>query len=362
MKRLAIGAAVIMATIVAHAETPANKPNGAANAAAQKPKDPRPVKPAPNVRLSIETPATRGPWTMRVTNDGDVPVRIVADARLLSLDVTPRGARKATHCDLPADMRLNDDLERSLVVPPGGSYAESFEPRLYCFGGKLDALDPGAVVVARLGWPSRSRTDPPFETSPIEGIEPEVAPLKSIESLPVALPDEPSPGLLSEEELRGRFDPDLPRLSLRASEYIDADSPNDIEVGLTIRNDGTRAAVVRFRPDVLAFDIVGPNGPEHCVWPMIPAAAMLEMFSTLAPKATETLHVTLDSYCTDHGLDLNGLIVVMARLDTRKASGAPLGLPSFDGELVAKTPTVVRLHRGAAPHPPPRPRLEETHP
>src|SRR3974390_2033156 len=47
-------------------------------------------KPAPNVKLELETPTTRGPWTVRIVNAGEVPVRIVADARLLALDVVPR--------------------------------------------------------------------------------------------------------------------------------------------------------------------------------------------------------------------------------------------------------------------------------
>ena len=42
--------------------------------------------PPPNVTLEIEASSPRGPWRMRVTNQGDVPVTIVADARLLALD------------------------------------------------------------------------------------------------------------------------------------------------------------------------------------------------------------------------------------------------------------------------------------
>src|SRR4029077_12043842 len=62
---------------------PAAKPKPRA---AVKPKPAAAVAPAvppPDVRLTIEVPTTRGTWTMRVTNAGDVPVRIAADARLL---------------------------------------------------------------------------------------------------------------------------------------------------------------------------------------------------------------------------------------------------------------------------------------
>jgi hypothetical protein len=151
-------------------------------------------------------------------------------------------------------------------------------------------------------------------------------------------------------------------LSLLGAASVDAVSQKDIEIAVTLRNDGPRAAVVRFRPEVLGFDITGPNGVEHCAWPMMPAAALREMFTTIGPKGSETLSVTLGSYCTGHGLDKGGLIVVRPRLDTRNASGAPVGIRSFDGELIAMTPTVVRLHRGSAPVPLRRPHLEEEQP
>jgi hypothetical protein len=311
------------------------------------PADPRP---SPDVRFTIHAPTTRGPWTLRVTNEGDVPVRIAADARLLSLQVWPRSARVPVRCELPDDMRPGSDLDRALVVPAKRSYAESFEPRLYCFGGaQLDALAPGAIVVARLGWSAGPKTQPPFETWPIDGIEPELAPLKSLEAPPIALPDEPTAWTVPAVAPQRDLGADDPRLSLTGATSVDAVAPNDIGIPVALRNDGTHAAVVRFRPEVLSFDIVGPGGVDHCAWPTMPAEALREMFTTLAPKRSETLDVTLSSYCIGHGLDLGGLIVVRPRLDTSNASGAALGLRSFDGEVIAMTPTIVRLHRGSAP-------------
>src|ERR1700687_1289276 len=110
-------------------------------------------------------------------------------------------------------MRPGDDLDRGLVLPPGRAYVENFEPRLYCFGKKLDALPPGAIVVARLGWTGRG-TRPPLELSSIDGVEPEVAPRKALDTPPVALPDEPTPSAVP-VALRRDTDLDAPRLSLR---------------------------------------------------------------------------------------------------------------------------------------------------
>ena len=315
------------------------------------------AKPDPDVKLTVEAPTTRGPWTMRVANADEVPVRIVADARLLALDVTPRSARTSTRCELPADMRPSDDLDRTLVVPPGRSYAETFEPRLYCFGRKLDVLAPGAVVVVRLGWTVGKKSEPPFEVSPIEGVAPEVGPLRSLDAPPVALPDEPSVSLV-QPSAEHDWDADAPRLSLQGPASVDSLSPGEIELPVTLRNEGARTVVVRFRPEVIGFDVVGPAGVEHCIWPMVPAAAMRELFSTIPPRASETLTVTLQSYCTRQSLDQGGFLVVRPRLDTRSASGAAVGLHTFDGEVIAVTPTLLRLHRGVKAPSFFRPRLE----
>jgi hypothetical protein len=325
---------------------------------AVKAEPPAETRPAPSVTLTLDVPTTRGPWTMRVTNRGAVPVRIAADARLLSLEVTPRGARAPVHCELPDDMRPADDLEVALTLAPGRSYAESFEPRMYCFEGKLDALTAGAVVGAHLGWVGARKLEAPFAVSPIDGAEPAVAPLKALEGSPVALPDEPSswPGRATMTAV----DDDSPRapLSLQGPRAVDADWPNDIRIPLTLRNDGIRPVVVRFRPATVRFEIVGPAGVETCVWPLMPAAAMRELFATLPPKGSETLDLMLSSYCTEHGLDRGGLIVVRPVLDTRNASGLAVGLSTFDGEVTAAAPTLLRLHRGATPQPTRRPRPE----
>jgi hypothetical protein len=317
-------------------------------------------KPVPDIKLVIEAATARGPWRMRAINVGDVPVRISADASLLSFEVTPRGARSAVRCELPEDMRPNNDRERALVVPPKRAYAASFEPRLYCFGEKLEALAPGAVVVARLGWPGGPKTGAPFEVTPIEGIDPELAPLKSIESEPIALPDEPSVPLVPEAAHPQNVEVDAPRLSLQGAAAVDANSPNDIEIPVTLRNDDERTVVLRFRPEVLAFDVIGPGGIEHCAWPAQPSAPTPEVFASVPPNGTETLDIGLADYCTrGSSLDQGGLLVVRPRLDTRNASGVSLGLRTFDGTLIATKPTVVRLHRGAAQAGPlRRPRLE----
>jgi hypothetical protein len=295
---------------------------------------------------------------MRVTNEGDVPVTIVADARLLALDVTPRSARKSEHCELPSEMRPDNDLTRPLVLPPKRSYAERFEPRLYCLdGSRLDALASGAIVIATLGWPGHD-THPPLVVSPVEGLEAQVTPSKSIKSAPIALPDEPTPSPAPEgaDAVPTAFAE--ANLALQSARSVDAASPSEIAIPITLTNNGRRAVVLRFRPETLGFDVVGPRGANHCSWSALPSAPTRDLFSTLGAGGRTSLTVMLSAYCTTRVLAQPGLYVVRASLDTRKASGADIGIRSFDGQVIATSPTLVRLRRGTEVQPLVRPSLE----
>ncbi len=310
----------------------------------------------PDVKLTLEAPTQRGTWTMRVTNHGDVPVRMVADARLLTLEVTPRGASKPVRCELPADMRPGDDMDRPLVLPPGRSYVEHFEPRLYCFGPHLlDALAQASIVVGHLGWLGGNRSRPPFEIAAIAGVEPEVASLKEIASPPIGLPDEPSVMLETTAPPRPD-DPDPAVLTLRGPVSIDAPAPNAIGVTVSLHNAGKRPVIVRLRPETMRFEVTGPRGNEDCRWPLSPVAAMRELFTTIPGGGNADLSVLLDAYCSGRAFDEPGLVIVRPELDTRQASGADLGLRTFDGRVLASSPIIVRLRQGSS-----TPRLTHPH-
>jgi hypothetical protein len=348
-------AGLVVASVASSTVAGAGSPAGAHGAAGAG------VRPESDVKLSLSAPTTRGTWTMRVTNGGDVPVRVAADARVLELDVTARGARTPMRCALPEDMRPeNGDLERPLVLPPGRSYLESFEARLYCFGAAKGAsLAPGSIVVARLGWGGKHPSS--FEVAPIDGVEPRIAAQGTLEALPIVLPDEPTAGSPSARAASGApaEDQDVPKLAVVAGRWVDVESASSVEIPVSLRNDGTHAVVVRFRPEVLRFDVVGPGGADHCTWPAQMGAPSREQFTTLGPGATTTLSATLPTYCDTHTFDRGGVFFVRAHVDTRQTSGGLVGVRAFEGELVATDATVVRLHRGRAPSPLARPKLEE---
>jgi hypothetical protein len=199
--------------------------------------------------------------------------------------------------------------------------------------------------------------------SPVEGLEAQVASSKSIRSAPIALPDEPTPSLTSQPEgaapsstkadasasttadasVSRRVEADL---VVRSATSVDAASSSEIAIPVTLTNKGRRAAIVRFRPETLGFDVVGPRGADHCSWSALPSAPTRDLFTTLGAGAQTSLTVLLSAYCSARVLARSGLYVVRASLDTRKASGAEIGLRTFDGQVIATSPTVVRLRRG----------------
>jgi hypothetical protein len=347
---VALGVAAASPEAVAHAHATVTHVTPFAprmNRARTRSKIETPVSTIPDadVKLTLDAPTPRGPWTMRIINEGAVPVSVVADARLLVLDVTRRSDSRAERCELPADMRPEDTTDRALVLAAGRSYVEAFEPRLYCFSGKaLRALAPTSLVVAHLGWLSKG--SPEWELSPLDGVEPAVAPRKHLDSAPIFLYDEKVAAMRA-PPLPGEQAP----LVLSGPESVEADSPDEVAVPVTLRNIGSRALFVRFRPDTMGFEVFSPSGRELCSWPRLPAAPTPELFMRLAPKGATDMPFALAAFCDEDSLDQEGLLVVRPWLDTRAAGGQSIGITAFSGQVAAAAPTFVRLHRGRKPLP-----------
>jgi hypothetical protein len=323
------------------------------------PRSPGPLRAPANVRFSVVAPTTTSDWLLRVVNEGDVPVRILADARLLAFDVTPRSAPRAVHCELPPAMRPVDDLERAIILPPGHVFRERFEPRLYCFGeAGFDALAPSAIVVARLGpHEVTARVSP--ELSPVDGVEPVIASEPALRADPIALPDERSPREALAPQLQAS-DPtlDVPRLKLESPAAIDATSPETVEIPVTLRNESSTPVTVRFRPETLGFDVTTAYRVQRCAWPTLPSAPTRDLFTTVPARGAVELTVMLESYCADPLFDRSGLLAVRPFFETRDASGAALGLRTFDGHLAGSSITFVRMQRGKSTEPLIRPRAQ----
>ncbi len=342
-----IGLAVVVAQVLepvagaqappSHVAVPAPRPRRSHSRATP---DAATAMPQADIKLTLEAPTARGPWTMRIVNDASAPVRVVADARFLAFELIRRGDTRIERCELPSDMRPAEASDRSIVLPPGRAYVETFEPRLYCFSGRaLKALEPTSIVIAHLGWLGRSGGE--WEVSPIDGIEPQIASQKHLDAPPVFLYDEK----LSFGQGAPAKDTSA-SLALESPESVEAESPDEVGVPVTLRNTGSRGVLVRFRPDTVGFEVFSPSGQELCAWPRLPAAPTPELFTRLRPGSTTQMTFALAAFCNDDSLDRDGLLVVRPWLDTRGASGDSIGLDAFTGWVSAATPTLVRLHRG----------------
>jgi hypothetical protein len=300
---------------------------------------------------------------MRVENRGAVPLKLAADARLVVLEVTPPGGKKAVRCELPADMRPGPE-ERALVLPPQRAYAEVFDPRLYCFGAKEEAaLVPGASVVAHLGWPNARKVSPPFVVEPLEGVSPPVAAAKEIAAPEWTIPQPTTTGAPTATAPPARapeeLDPNAPKIVLIASPREDAYDARGATVTVTVLNHSAKPVPLLLRPETVSFDVVAPDGSSQRCGSVHPVDAPIrELYTTVPARGRESLRVLVGDICPERPFDQPGLYTIRPELDTRQASGRPVGLRTFDGVAPAPLATHLRVRHARKPSLPRRPTLE----
>jgi hypothetical protein len=308
----------------------------------------KPEVPAAEASLHVTPGALGTPWTFEVTNADSTPLRVVADARLLTLDVTPGQDDEAhptpkptIHCSLPPELHPSTDADRVRVLAPGATYVEMFDPRMYCWSGReIAALAPGARVVARLGWPGHGHS-PPFVTDEAIGGASRTG-VKELRAEPVVTPDE------LEEEGEEREQP-ARALSVSTAARIDAETSNSLEITVSVRNATSRPVRLMLRPETLAFKVESPAGVHHCSWGRRPAFPIAEVFRVIPPGGVTSTTVLLGAICPDGTFAKAGLYTVSSRIDTRSYSARQIGLDSFDGVVRAAEPTLVRIRRSLAP-------------
>lgn len=210
------------------------------------------------VRVSIVAPSADPPWTLRVENTGDEPVRIAADVRLLQLTLEggEKGAR-AIRCELPRALRPARFPEsRALVLRPGELWQERFDPRLYCFGESADRLRGATLVRASFGWKKPWRGAKPTEPFVAQSLEdPEAfAPFTELQAPSFVLsyrrnPDEP------------------PELDLPPTHWIDADGRHHEEPHASSSEAGRGP---HEQPAGRGAQRGGRGGPERAARPIRP--------------------------------------------------------------------------------------------
>jgi len=123
------------------------------------------LPPAP-LSIRVIAPSPDPPWTLRIDNEGDRPVRIPADIRLLSFEIQRPGKGNTWQACRPAPGQKPGSFptSRAVYLAPGESWVESFDPRLFCFGLQGDRLRGGTLVRPRFGFGAQtwSATREPF--------------------------------------------------------------------------------------------------------------------------------------------------------------------------------------------------------
>lgn len=321
-------------------------------------------------------PAASGPWGLHIQNTGDSPVRIPADARLLSLEVTPPGGTvialdkktKATvgptTCVLPTDARPSTDEGRELVVPATRGWSTTFDPLFYCFGAReRAALVAGASVKAHFGWkapaPAKGKAapavSPPFAVTPIGASVGKVTAQKEVDADAVVLTDTVTTMTSSSS---GSSDAEAPKVYLTLPETMDAAKGVGLSTTVTLANDSDRPITLLFRPDMVTFSVSGPGGSVSCGTTRNVGSPMRELFVTVGSKARTSLSVLFTSTCDAGTFNQPGLYRVSARLDTTQASGRSINVKTWDEIAQSKSPLLLRVREANKAPPPSRPTLD----
>lgn len=317
--------------------------------------DPPSSLPSPPLVLTVTPGTAGGPWTMRVENTGDVPVRIAAEPRLLALELSAAsgdaktgGKARPLRCALPEDARPSTDEGKELVVPGKRSWSAKFDPVFYCFGAReRAALAAGTAIVAHFGWapPSKNRAEgPPFVAAPVGAAIGKVASVKELTSAPFTLSEGLAQQPTTDSSSAGKDGDDKETsLSLSVPESFDVLRGVDVTTTITITNSGDRKAILLFRPATIGLSVSGPQGSVRCgATPRI-ASPIPELFTTLPPKGRSQITVLVGAMCPADTFDEAGVYRITPRLDTTNASGRALGLKTFDGEVVGRTPMLLRV-------------------
>ncbi|WP_437940017.1 hypothetical protein [Sorangium sp. So ce341] len=391
------------------AKAAAPKTSAAAPRAGAKKKapEPPPLPPAP-ARVWLVAPSPEGPWTLRIDNEGERPMRVPADVRLLrfEIDTLNKRTKKTTRCAAPLGLKPSGFPERrALLLAPGQSYVEHFDPRLLCFGKDEAALAGGAVVRAWYGWGpppkwSRKAPSPPFAAESTDD-PPAFAPAPGLAAPTVVLSyglprkeaaadgagDAEPPSAADHEAQPSAdktpqppadkpvqvaagapgepiVDANAPRLELKSEPWSDAASPRSIVVRVSAKNAGKRPMTVAIRSRMLAFHVAGPNGTTVCEASPPTGAIPRDMFRTLKPGASVDLSLLLREVCPDNTFAREGLYQVTATLHANEP-GTELGLDAYTAVVHAKSSTLLRVKSApepfyaAAPRAVPTPKPEE---
>ncbi|MGC4063402.1 MAG: hypothetical protein QM784_01860 [Polyangiaceae bacterium] len=344
------------------------------------------------------------PWLLRIVNEGDTPVDLVADTRLLWFEVKLPGQKKATTCKLPDALGPGAPEKRlKVTLEPGEGVQDLFDPRLYCFAtGDQKLLVPDAEITPHFGWPAQpakkvwkggKRVEEPVLQQPpyvAEGrsepapAEPEAAAApqensakntakatsklaKKKAELAKKKAELEARAKVSDKELIGttfelrseyaawsrRTDthpsnnPSAPKppLALSLVQGSDVRAEHNATIQLTLLNQSSEATHVYFRRELVTFEVTGPKGVTLCNATPDARSPSREAFVKLTSGAKRSYVSRLAELCPRGTFATPGLYLVYARFDASEA-GSDVGLHAFTGPVVSEIPAAVRIRVG----------------
>lgn len=333
------------------------------------------------LRLDVTERGPGMPWVMAIVNEGDEPVRLTADPRLLRFEVVVPGKRRKVTCKLPA--RLYPDLpEKRLMIRlrPGEGVAQAFDPRLYCFTtGGQDELVPGAIVTPSFGWPEKdpkvvwrkgkketvaAKQSPPFVAGPVgeealpladpppdkkelDGGAFEEQRVKKLTSEPFALRSEYIKWASTRPEDReARKNPGP--FELLMVQGSDAHAERTATVRISLKNRSKRSRKVYFRRELVSFEVMGPDGMVTCDAQPDVRHPDPQAFSRIGAGGRVTVTSRLIELCPQGTFGRPGFYLVHARFDA-KVAGEEYDVGAYTGTVVSLRPAGVRIRTGEQP-------------
>ncbi len=309
------------------------------------------------------------PWTLLVANPTERAVRLVADVRLLELEVqkpsppqtTPTAkvqTPKLEKCQLPESERPKSaDDELTVELAAGAMAVYRFDPRLVC---DESLLVPGAVVTPRFGWAPKTKTvwkggkkeevllpqqEPFVAKLEVQGSAEGPEPLKQLTGPSFSLDDSYAEPPEQDDATTDEGPPPF-RIAVRP-----LGSANDVRnetVTVEIKNPASVGRYLFVRRELITYEIVGPAGSSTCsVYPDQRAPAR-QSFEYFGPGRTLNLVSRLPEMCPPGTFDTTGIYRVHARLDATER-GDDYKLNAFVGVVASKKPGILRMRGGTPP-------------
>lgn len=284
----------------------------------------RTVVAPPPVELTFAPDPTPGVsvhrWMVGLRASADVEV--LADRRLLWLEVRSEGSRRALRCESPVRPR-RPDRSRLRTLHAGETWAEWLDIRSVCWGAAFRAFESGASVTAHFGSTRWRGIDVAHDT------------IGSWRELVQAATTVAGRGQTAEQ-------PPLPIHVALAD--ADAATGQRLSFRVTVRSGGgpVRAWI---RPDRFSFRVLAPDGSSHrCSIPRGGGAAIPDLFARLGTTRGAPRALDARQFCGRTVFALEGIYEVTPILEL-DADGAQWGLTTPLGVFEGR-PAAVRVRSG----------------